>query len=287
MKSWLKEIVPFPLKLALKRQRARLFALRKKENTAWTQTTPRIIDGSPLDFDEVKQVAASLTRLENSAERRIKTSIIIPVFNKAAFTFQCLRSLLNEIDLTETEVVVVNNASTDETAALLSYFTNWVEVLNNPDNRGFGDACNQGATGSRGEFLVFLNNDTIVLPGWLDTLVETVERDEKIGVVGSLLLYPDGKVQEAGSIVWNTGEAFHYGWGGSPVDHRFTFARDVDYCSGASLLIRKALFDQLGGFDRRYVPAYYEDVDLCFSARDAGYRVVFQPASKIIHYEEA
>jgi len=283
MKTWLKSKLPLPAKLALKR----LLKPFRREATlpTWVFETPKLSSDGRVDFNEVERFLNSTVPPTRSSTVAIKTSIVIPVFNKAEFTFQCLRSLIAEIDFNETEIIVVNNASTDETAALLSHFANWVEVLDNPDNRGFGDASNQGAAWAHGQFLVFLNNDTIVLPGWLDTLVETVGRDEKIGVVGSLLLYPDGKVQEAGSIVWNTGEAFHYGWGGSLEDHRFTFARDVDYCSGASLLIRKALFDQLGGFDRRYAPAYYEDVDLCFSARAAGYRVVFQPASKIIHYE--
>jgi GT2 family glycosyltransferase len=97
-----------------------------------------------------------------------------------------------------------------------------------------------------------------VLPGWLDALVKTVDSDPTIGAAGSLFLYPDGRVQEAGVIIWNDGDAAHYGWGGLPDDPRFRFARDVDSCSGASLLIRRELFEELGGFDRRYAPAYYE-----------------------------
>src|SRR2546430_9956918 len=105
--------------------------------------------------------------------------------------------------------------------------------------------------------------------------------------VGSLFLYPDGRIQEAGAILWSNGEAFHYGWGRSPEDRRFTFAREVDYCSGASLLVRKDLFQRLGGFDRRYAPAYYEDADICMGVRSLGYKVVYQPLSRLVQRESA
>jgi len=220
-----------------------------------------------------------------SERKGIKSSIIIPVFNKAEFTNHCLDSLLNEIDLRDTEVIVVNNGSTDQTAQLLVQFGDCLRVVENEENRGFVDACNQGAAVARGKFLVFLNNDTEVLPGWLNPLEETAEQRPSVGAVGSLLLYPDNSIQEAGAIIWQNGEAHHYGWGGSPDDRRFNFAREVDYCSAASLLIRKTLFDELGGFDRRFAPAYYEDVDICFGVRSLGYKVMYQPASRLVHYE--
>jgi GT2 family glycosyltransferase len=220
-------------------------------------------------------------------ERPVTTSVIIPVFNKAEFTFQCLRSLVREIDFRDTEIIIIDNASTDETRELLSHFRGLVRVIENAENRGFVDACNQGAAVSRGRYLLFLNNDTVVLPGWLTALVETVERDARAGAVGSMFLYPDGRIQEAGAVVWSNGEAFHYGWGKSAEDRRFTFAREVDYCSGASLLVRRELFEQLGGFDRRYAPAYYEDTDLCMGVRALGFKVVYQPHSRLYHFEGA
>ncbi len=239
------------------------------------------------DFLLIARAAAGRGFEDLDPERPVTTSVIIPVFNKAEFTFQCLRSLLGEVDFRDTEVVVVDNASTDETRELLSHFRGLVRVVENDENRGFVDACNQGAAVSRGRHLVFLNNDTVVLPGWLTALVETVERDERAGAVGSLFLYPDGRIQEAGAGVWSNGETFHYGWGKSPDDRRFTFAREVDYCSGASLLIRRDLFERLGGFDRRYAPAYYEDTDLCMGVRSLGYKVVYQPHSRLRHFEGA
>ena len=284
MKTWLKEKVPFPVKMALKRQIAAAARLWNRRIT-WGDKPPTLSPNGTLDLTQVREFAASLKAPQSQA--RIRTSIIIPVFNKADFTFQCLRSLFGEIDLDETEVIIINNASTDATSELLSNFAQYVQVISNTDNKGFVDACNQGASKARGEFLIFLNNDTIVLPGWLSSLVDTLEQTNEIGAVGSLFLYPSGRIQEAGAFVWKDGAAFHYGWGKSPEDHRFVFARDVDYCSGASLLIRKGLFEQLNGFDRRFAPAYYEDVDLCFGVRSLGYRMLFQPASRLIHYEGA
>lgn len=217
--------------------------------------------------------------------KRVKTSIIIPVFNKSEFTFQCLRSLYREVDLSENEIIVVDNASSDTTRQMLDLLGDRVRVIRNKSNTGFVEACNQGAADALGKFLVFLNNDTVVKPNWLNALVETIEADEMIGAVGSMLIYPHGHLQEAGGIVWRDGSAHAYGWGENPRDGRFNFVREVDYCSAASLLIEKSLFDRLGGFSMRFAPAYYEDTDLCMSIRAAGFKVVYQPASQVIHNE--
>ncbi|MFN2597876.1 MAG: glycosyltransferase [Pyrinomonadaceae bacterium] len=239
------------------------------------------------DFLFLTNKLADARREAAEVDRAPRASVVIPVFNKAEFTFQCLRSLAREVDADDAEIIVVNNASTDETGELLARFGDALRVVNNDENLGFVDACNQGARLARGRYLVFLNNDAVVLPGWLDELTRTIEADDSIGAVGSMFLYPDGRIQEAGAIVWRDGAAFHHGWGGSADDPRYAFARDVDYCSGASLLIRRDLFERLGGFDRRYAPAYYEDADLCFGARAAGFRVRYQPLSRVLHYEGA
>lgn len=240
------------------------------------------------DFLFLMDIVRGLPRPGTSrAQGKIRTSIIIPVYNQANYTFQCLRSLISEIDLNFCEIIVVNNASQDETSRLLSYFDGLVTVIDNRENRGFGDACNQGAAVARGEYLVFLNNDTIIQPGWLTHLVDTAEADLSVGAVGSMLIYPDGILQEAGGIIWKDGTGANYGRGENPIDRKFIFAREVDYCSGASLLVRKNLFEELGGFDQRYAPAYYEDTDLCFGIRALGYKVVYQPTSRVIHYERA
>ena len=219
------------------------------------------------------------------SERSIQTSIIIPVFNKAEFTWQCLASLILELDFSQIEIIVVDNASTDNTEEVLARFADYVRVITNERNAGFVEASNQGAAAAKGKYLLFLNNDTMVLPGWLDHLIQTIEDDPLVGAVGSMFLYPDGSIQEAGGIVWQNGAADHYGWSASPDDRLFNFAREVDYCSAASMLIRTEIFNSLGGFDRLFAPAYYEDVDLCFGVRSLGFKVIYQPTSRLVHFE--
>ncbi len=220
-------------------------------------------------------------------DRAITTSIILLCYNKIDLTFQCIRSLLREVNLADTEIIVVNNASTDETKSVLACFDGFIRTLNNDENLGFVHGNNKGAKLARGKYLVFINNDTVVLPGWLDYMVQTAEEDPQVGVVGPMFIYPDWTLQEAGSIVWRNADAHHYGWGRSPEDPRYNFAREVDYVTGASLLIRKDIWDELGGFDTRYAPIYYEDTDICMGARALGFKVVYQPLARILHFEGA
>ena len=237
------------------------------------------------DFLFLMDVIAANEQEAEAATRPVRASIIIPVFNQLDYTFQCLQALMREIDLQADEVIVVNNASQDGTEHVLARMKGFVRLINNPENMGFVHACNQGAKLARGRHLIFLNNDTVVQSGWLNNLLETVESDSAIGAVGSMLVYPDGRLQEAGGIIWIDGSGWNYGHGESTEDRRFKFAREVDYCSGASLLVRKEIFDCLGGFDERYAPAYYEDTDLCFGVRSLGFKVVYQPMSRVVHYE--
>jgi GT2 family glycosyltransferase len=191
------------------------------------------------------------------------------------------------VDLANTEIIVINNASQDDTKAVLTYFDGFIRVLNNDENLGFVLGNNKGAALARGKYLVFLNNDTVVLPGWLEQMVKTAEEDPQVGVVGPMFIYPDWTLQEAGCILWSNAQAYRYGWGRSPDDRRYRFAREVDYITGASLLIRKDLWDRLGGFDTRYAPIYYEDADLCMGVRSLGFKVIYQPGSRILHFEGA
>jgi GT2 family glycosyltransferase/glycosyltransferase involved in cell wall biosynthesis len=318
MKKWLQEHLPLPAKLLLKQSLvatvgacvklaafgynfgARVLDLAARHgldiHATWNVTRrPQTLAahaqatqfGAP-DFLFLANLLSGARAAGSGRDRATtppRASVIIPVFNRVEFTFQCLRSLLREIDFADTEVIVVNDASTDATAALLAHFAELVNVIHNEEHRGTVDACNQGAARARGEHLVFLSNDAVVLPGWLECLLETVEADPAAGAVGSMSLYEDGRVREAGAGVWRNGAAFHYGRGGSADDRRYNFAREVDHCSGASLLVRRELFERLGGFDRRYAPAAYEDADICFGVRSLGYKVVYQPMSRVVRQE--
>jgi GT2 family glycosyltransferase/Tfp pilus assembly protein PilF len=220
----------------------------------------------------------------------LKVSVIIPVFNKLAFTRKCLAALRRNTPAGLYEVIVWDNGSTDETPGVLQAFAAedaTVRYFRSADNLGFVGGNNAAVQHARGEFLVFLNNDTEPQAGWLDALLQTIEADSTIGAVGAKLIYPDGRMQEAGGVIFKDASGWNYGRLQDPRDPRFNFPREVDYCSAACLLTRTALFRQLGGFDVRYAPAYYEDTDFCFALRHNGYRVVYQPRCAIIHHEGA
>lgn len=234
-------------------------------------------------FQNPAEPIMSFRRMVFPSFEKISVSIVIPVFNKCDYTLRCLNSILENTSNISYEVVVVDNASSDQTPEMLSSFEGLV-VIRNDENKGFVDACNIGAAASKGEFILFLNNDTEVTPGWLEAMCQPFE-DERTGLVGAKLVYPDGTLQEAGNIIWQDATGWNYGRGDDPKKPEYCYKKNVDYCSGACLQIRRSLWEEIGGFDRRYVPAYYEDTDLCFEARNRGYDVVFQPEAVVVHYE--
>jgi O-antigen biosynthesis protein len=214
-------------------------------------------------------------------------TIVIPYFNHRDVTVRCLRSIADSwFESLDVQFVVVDDGSTDGTADIVSRLDG-VDLLRCGKNEGFIRACNRGASLARGKYLVFLNNDTVVRDGWLDHLVVAAESDGSIGVVGSKLIFPDGRLQEAGSILWRDASGWNVGRGERAEDPLYNFRRDVDYVSGAALLVRRDVFERAGRFSETFLPAYYEDADLCFTVRSLGYRVIYEPQSVVVHYDGA
>lgn len=232
----------------------------------------------PIDWSARAKSIEPLTSL------RPRVTVVIPTFNHADDVIRCVESIRASGDSTPIEIVVVDDCSSLNEAELMREIRG-VRVVSLTANRGFAGACTVGVEESTAEFVLLLNNDTEVLPGWIDSLVATMDARSGAGVVGSMVLRADLRLQEAGGIIWSDGTGAHYGSGVSPVEGYVRYLREVDYCSGASLLVRRRVWNDVGGFDAELAPAYYEDADLCFAARSRGHEVVVQPNSRILHRE--
>jgi GT2 family glycosyltransferase len=255
-----------------------------------TATTAGLPPAPPADDAQDRVSAEEVlplwrSKVSRNSREPVIASIVIPIYNHLNDTLRCLRSLALTWPRTlNAEVIIVDDASTDESTDVLAVIPG-IKYLRNAENLGFVRSCNAGAGVATGKYICFLNNDTVVRNAWLDHLVSTAERDARIGAVGAKLIYPNGTLQEAGGIVWRDGTGWNYGRHGDPNDSRYNFERDVDYCSGAALLVRRDAFTTAGGFSELFAPAYYEDTDLCFALRASGLRVVYQPRAEIVHYE--
>jgi len=213
-----------------------------------------------------------------------KVSIVIPAHNKIKVTYYGLCALLVAHNRASFEVIVVDDASTDETAELETLVSG-IKVIHNTEAQRFIRACNAGVAASRGEYVVLLNNDTEPTVGWIDALVDAFERFDDVGLVGSKLLYPDGALQDAGGIIWGSGNPWNYGNRANPWDPRFCYARQADYLSGAAMMTTRAIWDHVGGLSSYLEPMYFEDTDFAFKVREAGFKTWFVPSSIVYHFE--
>ncbi len=258
---------------------------------------------TPSLLTEARRVA-TLAIVECGPESRIEwlreppaaqlpsVSIIVPVFNQRQITKDCLQAIWSTVPRQcEIEVIVSDDASTDDTPlelASLATSEPRLKVLRNEKNSGFVESCNRAAAAATGDILVFLNNDTVPKPGWLMPLLRTFELFPDVGAVGGKLLFPDGRLQGAGGIVFSDASACHFGRGEpNATASLFENVRQVDYVSGALMATRRELFAALGGFDPDFAPGYYEDTDYCFRLRERGYAVYYQPEAVVVHLEGA
>ncbi|MBO4300632.1 MAG: glycosyltransferase [Desulfovibrio sp.] len=244
----------------------------------YTQPRPHI----PLPACTIE---APLPHPELPSFESITVSIIIPVYNQYRVTRSCLDSIIRHTKDVSYEVILADDNSSDQTRDIADVVKNLI-VVKNPADRGFLNNCNHAAKHARGTYVLFLNNDTIVTDGWLWELVRTMEADPQIGLVGPKFLADTGAVMEAGGIVFRDASAWNYGRGMHPEMPGVCYPREVDYISGACILLKTALWNELGGFDATFAPCYYEDTDLAFRVRyEKGLKVLYQPKSVIYHME--
>lgn len=253
-----------------------------------SQRWPLFDRTSELSDQEFTRIADALDTLLNkvttASQDKAKVSIIIPVYNHFEATLNCLKSIGAANDKVAIELIVVDDGSLDVTQRVLGQM-NSIRYIRNEQNLGFLISCNKAAKSALGDIVCFLNNDTIVLPRWVDSIIETFVKNPQTGLIGSKLYYPDGSLQEVGGLIWNDGSGTNFGRNDDPKKPEYCYMRDVDYCSGASIFLPRRVWEEMKGFDPIFTPAYYEDTDLAFRVRQAGYQVVVQPFSRVVHLE--
>jgi GT2 family glycosyltransferase len=260
-------------------------------DTAWRSEARRVARGAVISVGKAEG-SSEVEWIRRPEQPRVRASIVVTNNNAAAILERCLRSVAETVSAMDgTEVIVVDDASDDGSLQAIRQVVDgrpgWRLIVSEV-NRGYVASANEGAAAARGEFLVFLNNDTVVTPGWLHALLQTFADHPGTGVAGSRLLYPDGTLQEAGGVVFRDGSAAKFGaHDPNPDAPVYAFLREVDYVSGAACATPTELFRRLSGFDAVYGFGYYEDTDYCFRVRAQGLRVIYQPRSVVVHVEGA
>ena len=236
------------------------------------------------DLIDLTQLPKEVAKVAFESHQHPVVSIVISAYGNLPMTLGAIKSIAAHQPSLPFEVIVAEDASGDTRMALLREIPGLI-YIENASNLGFLRSTNAAAARARGEYLFLMNNDAELTPGAIDALVETFRRFPQTGLAGSKLIYPDGRLQEAGGIIWRDATGFNFGRLEDPNASPFNYVREVDYCSGAAIMLPRSLFASLGGFDEFFLPAYYEDTDLAFRVRQRGFKVMYQPHSTVVHHE--
>jgi len=241
----------------------------------------------PSRRDIIASLVERMRLLSRAAidNRPVEASVIVPVFEHVEYSIACAISLLEHKCNLRYELIIGDDGSSDETKEVFEAVGGIVRCITHDVNQGFLKNCNLSTKHANGKYVVLLNNDTLILDHWLDEILAPFARFNDVGLVGSKLLMGDGSLQEAGGIIWRDASGWNFGRGQDPTMYQFNYIKDVDYVSGASIAVPKSVWDDIGGFDERYLPAYCEDTDLAFQIRAKGLRTLYSPRSQAIHHE--
>ena len=244
------------------------------------QSAPGLESGAAIaDYS-----TASDQPIRLSSHARPLVSVVIPTYGQHEVTRRCLASLVTEMEEIACEVILIDDAFV-EPFSPEALGVSGLRLIRNDQNLGFLRSCNKAVAAAKGDFVLLLNNDTVVHSGAISALLASFDEFDNVGAVCAQLRFEDGSLQEAGGIVWRDGSAWNWGRGEDPTDPRFSYPREVDYGSAAALMVARSLWRDIGGFDETFVPAYYEDTDFCFAVRAAGQRVIYQPRAVVTHFE--
>jgi O-antigen biosynthesis protein len=213
-------------------------------------------------------------------------SLIIPVYAHAELTRACLRSIRDLTTEAPYEVIIIDDTADEDTKALLASVRG-ARIIHNERNLGYLRSMNLAAATAKGRWLILFNNDTEVTKGWLAAMLDCGESSDEVGVVTPKYVYPDGRLNEAGGVIWRDGTGMNYGRGDAPDLFQYEYRRETDYGSAAALMVRADFWNEVGGFDERFLPMFYEDTDLCFQARERNLRVMYEPGAVVVHIEGA
>lgn len=262
---------------SVKALRMRLDTFQAKRDTSWVPRTERLIN---LNGQNLLEVAAAI---DFPVQQRPTVSVVIPVFDNIRITLECLTSLQRSPSNAALQIIVMDDASSKNSAQVLKLIRG-IDLVCNPSNLGFLRNCNAALPHVRGQYILYLNNDVQVTASAIDELVKTFSMEFKVGAVGPKIVFPSGHLQEAGVSLQFDGSAEMVGLNRNSNDPEFNFIRAVDYCSGACLMVPTSLVKEIGGFSEEFAPAYYEDADMCLKLLKLGYKTYYNPTAKVVHH---